>query len=73
MKFCFTIVYVASVPNSLVFYKDAFGFETRFHDEFGQYCEMKTGETILAFASHTMAEMNLIQTDWQNQLNGFGG
>jgi len=59
MKFGYTIVYVASVPNTLSFYKDAFGFETRFLDESGQYGELKTGETILAFASHTMGERNL--------------
>lgn len=59
MKFGYTIVYVSSVADALTFYKDAFGFETRFLDESGQYGELNTGETVLAFASHTMGEMNL--------------
>jgi lactoylglutathione lyase len=59
MKFGYTIVYVSSVADALTFYKDAFGFETRFLDESGQYGELNTGETVLAFASHAMGEMNL--------------
>ncbi|AIY40775.1 Lactoylglutathione lyase [Collimonas arenae] len=59
MKFGYTIVYVTSVPDALAFYKDAFGFETRFLHESGEYGELQTGETTLAFASHAMGEMNL--------------
>jgi len=59
MKFGYTIVYVSSVADALTFYRDAFGFETRFLDESGQYGELNTGETVLAFASHDMGEMNL--------------
>ncbi|MBI4784031.1 MAG: VOC family protein [Oscillatoriophycideae cyanobacterium NC_groundwater_1537_Pr4_S-0.65um_50_18] len=59
MKFGYTIVYVSSVADTLTFYKDAFGFETRFLHESGQYGELNTGETVLAFASHDMGEMNL--------------
>jgi uncharacterized glyoxalase superfamily protein PhnB len=59
MKFGYTIVYVTSVADTLTFYKDAFGFETRFLHESGQYGELNTGETVLAFASHEMGEMNL--------------
>jgi uncharacterized glyoxalase superfamily protein PhnB len=59
MKFGYTIVYVTSVPDTLTFYKDAFGFGIRFLHESGQYGELNTGETILAFASHEMGDMNL--------------
>lgn len=59
MKFGYTIVYVASVPETLSFYKSAFGFETRFLHESHQYGELETGATILAFATHEMGEMNL--------------
>jgi lactoylglutathione lyase len=59
MKFGYTIVYVSSVTDTLNFYKDAFGVETRFLDESGQYGELNTGDTVLAFASHDMGEMNL--------------
>lgn len=59
MKFGYTIVYVPSVTQALAFYKAAFGFETRFLHESGEYGELETGETALAFASHAMGEMNL--------------
>ncbi len=59
MKFGYTIVYVSSVTNTLNFYKNAFGFETRFLHESEQYGELSTGETVLAFSSHAMGEMNL--------------
>ncbi len=59
MKFGYTIVYVTSVSDALTFYKEAFGFEIRFLHESGQYGELNTGETILAFASHAMGDMNL--------------
>jgi uncharacterized glyoxalase superfamily protein PhnB len=59
MKFGYTIVFVSSVTEALAFYKEAFGFETRFLDDSGQYGELDTGTTVLAFASHAMGEMNL--------------
>lgn len=59
MKFGYTIIYVDAVAETLKFYKEAFGFETRFLHESGQYGELETGETTLAFASHSMAEMAL--------------
>ncbi|WP_211465554.1 VOC family protein [Collimonas silvisoli] len=59
MKFGYAIVYVTSVTEALTFYKEAFGFETRFLHDSDQYGELETGATILAFASHAMGEMNL--------------
>lgn len=59
MKYGYTIVYVASVEKTLDFYKKAFGFEIRFLHESKDYGELETGETVLAFASHEMGEMNL--------------
>lgn len=59
MKFGYTIVYVPSVTEALSFYKEAFGFETRFLHDSEQYGELETGATVLAFASHAMGEMNL--------------
>ncbi|TCV85842.1 VOC family protein [Sulfurirhabdus autotrophica] len=58
MKFGYTIVFVSSVTEALAFYKEAFGFGTRFVDDTGQYGELETGTTTLAFASHAMGEMN---------------
>ncbi len=51
MKFGYTIVYVDSVSDTLAFYKAAFGFDTRFLHESGEYGELETGATALAFAS----------------------
>jgi uncharacterized glyoxalase superfamily protein PhnB len=59
MKFGYAIVYVDSVADTLKFYKEAFGFEIRFLHESGQYGELETGNTALAFASHALGEMNL--------------
>jgi catechol 2,3-dioxygenase-like lactoylglutathione lyase family enzyme len=59
MKFGYAIVYVSSVTETLAFYKEAFGFDTRFLHESEQYGELETGAVVLAFASHAMGEMNL--------------
>ncbi|MEO1655662.1 MAG: VOC family protein [Bacteroidota bacterium] len=59
MKFQYTILYVADVANTLEFYERAFGFERLFITPEGDYGELATGETKLAFASHTLAASNL--------------
>lgn len=58
MKFGYTIVYVPSVPDTLAFYEKAFGFQARFLHESGQYGELESGSTTLAFASNALGEMN---------------
>ena len=59
MKYGYTIVYVASVEETLDFYKKAFGFDVKFIHESKAYGELQTGATTLAFASHEMGNMNL--------------
>lgn len=59
MKFQYTILYVADVANTLEFYERAFGLERQFITPEGDYGELATGETKLAFASLTLAESNL--------------
>lgn len=59
MKFGCAIVYVPSVVDTLRFYQDAFGFETRFLHASGEYGELETGATVLAFTSHAMGYLNL--------------
>ncbi len=59
MKFGYTIVYVLSVSDALAFYEKAFGFKTRFLHESGQYGELESGSTTIAFASQALGEMNL--------------
>jgi lactoylglutathione lyase len=59
MKFGYTIIYVPDVTASLVFFEKAFGFSLRFLHESGDYGELETGETTLAFASHELGAINL--------------
>lgn len=59
MKFAYTILYVQDVHHAVTFYEKAFGLEKRFIHESGQYAEMDTGGTTLAFASNELAKSNL--------------
>lgn len=51
MKLGYTIVYVPDVGASLAFFEQAFGFTRRFLHDSGDYGELETGATTLAFAS----------------------
>ena len=58
MKLGYTMIYVADVPATVVFYETAFGLTRRFIHESNLYAEMETGGTALAFAGNEAAEMN---------------
>jgi lactoylglutathione lyase len=58
MKLGYTIIYVPQVEESLAFFESAFGFSRRFMHESGDYGELETGETTLAFASYELGSMN---------------
>ena len=60
MKFGYTILYVSNVAETLKFYLTAFGIEKKFLHEGGDYGELATGETTLAFANYDLAELNII-------------
>ncbi len=49
--FRYTILYVTDVAGTLGFYRDAFGLETAMLHESGDYGELSTGDTRLAFSS----------------------
>ena len=51
MIFRYTILYVDDVASSLTFFEKAFGFERGFLHESGDYGELVTGATKLAFSS----------------------
>lgn len=51
MIFRYTILYVDDVPATLGFFERAFGLERGFLHESGDYGELITGETKLAFSS----------------------
>ena len=50
------IVYVEEPSKAVAFYKDAFGFDVKF--DVGDYAELSTGSTTLAFASYALGEKN---------------
>jgi lactoylglutathione lyase len=59
VRFGYTILYVEDVTRSLDFYERALGLERRFLHESGDYAELETGATALAFATHGLAASNL--------------
>ena len=56
MQFGYTILYVPDVPATLKFYEAAFGLKTRFLHEGGDYGELDTGSTALAFSAHSLMQ-----------------
>ncbi|WP_088278725.1 VOC family protein [Ideonella sp. A 288] len=61
MRFAYTIVYVRDVEASLAFFERAFGLARRFVAPGGDYGELDTGGTALAFAQHEVAGDSLGQ------------
>ena len=51
MRFKYTILYVEDVTRSIEFYERAFGLERKMIHEAGDYGELATGATTLAFSS----------------------
>ncbi|MCG5499770.1 VOC family protein [Ectothiorhodospira lacustris] len=54
MKLGYTILYVEDVRRAVAFYNQAFGFDTRFVHESGDFAELATGTTTLAFSSRQL-------------------
>src|SRR3954452_21605575 len=59
MRFGYTILYVGDVEASVDFYERAFGLERRLLHDSGEYAELETGATALAFASRELAAENV--------------
>ncbi len=59
MQFAYTILYVPDVARAVDFYKTAFGVPSRFVSEEGQYAELETGATALAFAANELAKSHV--------------
>ena len=59
MKYAYTILYVADVANTIAFYERAFGFQRKFITPEGDYGELISGETTIAFASLELGKANL--------------
>jgi lactoylglutathione lyase len=56
VRFGYTIVYVPDVPAALDFYRRAFDLPAGFLHGSGQYGQLDTGATTLAFTAHTLGE-----------------
>ncbi len=54
MQLAYTILYVDDVRQSVAFYERAFALTPRFVHEGGDYGEMATGSTTLAFSSRSL-------------------
>ena len=61
MKYTYTIIYVENVPETIEFYKNAFGFEQKFVTSENDYGELISGETTIAFASIKLGNSNFKQ------------
>ena len=59
MKFGYTILYVPDVAASISFMESAFGMQRGFVHDGGDYGELATGGTTLAFAAHSLGRSNL--------------
>lgn len=71
MKLGYVIIYTSDVKKSVEFYTNVFGLKCRFEHDEGQYAEMETGDTALAFVSNELAGNNL--DDVSYHLNEPGG
>ncbi|WP_291318521.1 VOC family protein [Desulfonatronospira sp.] len=54
MKLKYVILYVDSVEETARFYSQAFGLEVDFMVPGNDYCQMKTGNTVLSFSSRSL-------------------
>lgn len=54
MQLAYTIFYVDNVRETIAFYERAFGLSQKFVDEGGDFGQMETGSTSLAFCSHAL-------------------
>jgi lactoylglutathione lyase len=56
MKFAYSILYVASVSETMAFYEAAFGLQRGFITDTKDYGEMQTGNTKLAFGANAFVK-----------------
>jgi 4-hydroxyphenylpyruvate dioxygenase-like putative hemolysin len=61
-RFAKTIIYVDNVEEVLDFYYQAFGLSALSLNENASYGELDTGEVILAFANHPLAQAQFKQS-----------
>jgi catechol 2,3-dioxygenase-like lactoylglutathione lyase family enzyme len=60
LRLGYTVFYVADVRKTVDFYTEAFGLLIRYVHPSGQYAEMATGETLLAFSGEELVKSSLL-------------
>jgi lactoylglutathione lyase len=75
LSFGYTIIYVPDVTAAITFYTAAFGLEAGFIDEEGDYAQLQTGATTLAFArddfAHSLTGLDHHENRANQQPGGF--
>ncbi len=61
LNLSYVILYVQDVRRSVAFYRQVFGCQQKFISPEGDYAELASGTTTLAFAVHKLAASNLPQ------------
>jgi lactoylglutathione lyase len=69
MSLGYVIAYVADVAATVDFHERAFGLTRRFVGPDGDYAEMDTGATTLAFAAASLARSNLAAAGGYTELD----
>jgi uncharacterized glyoxalase superfamily protein PhnB len=59
MQLGYVIIYTSNVDETVNFYENSFKLKRRFIHESGQYAEMETGATALAFVGDELAATNV--------------
>lgn len=59
LSYAYTILYVESVTQTIEFYETAFGFTKKFVTPEGDYGELISGATTIAFTSVELGESNI--------------
>ena len=58
MHLGYIIVYVPNVADAVAFYQNTFALDVRMISPEGDYAELQTGQTTLAFASEALSKSN---------------
>ena len=69
MKLAYATLFVTDIERSLSFYEAAFGLRRSFVHDSGQYAELETGTTALAFAAHDLAR-TIVRTPYRASARG---
>lgn len=58
IQYAYTILYVKNVPETIAFYRKAFGFEQKLLTPENDYGEIQSGTTTIAFANLELGNAN---------------